>query len=333
MKMDCSPSLDTARIHELSAPDAHALVDELLGAPEEWPSPLLQFRLSHPSQHDWTEEVGHCLHTAAKHGYRTEVVELILKQAKRRSRSLEIDPNDKRHEKLMETIAAVMVDHYLCGSGWTFAAWEPGPKGGDVDVDLALRAPDGTAANLQVKAPERQGHVVNHREHDGENEAGLLKATQTAMRQLPRNSAAANFVVLCSKRAWPLAVDVQPLVSFLIGATVQLALPSAVTLPVANRGAFFTDEWRHVSAVIVLDYFRGADLDFDAESAASAVVRRLPEYVCTVLFNPKADVPSSADWFPHARVCRLDQSASFRWIRGEPGDAHTLPDGTAVTGG
>lgn len=81
---------------------------------------------------------------------------------------------------------------------------------------------------------------------------------------------------------------------------------------VANRGRFDNDDWKHVSGVAILDYVRGA------------VELR---YYCTVLANPAARVPLDPGWFPAAKVAVCSER-SWGWVGGEPGDTHTLADGT-----
>ena len=52
-------------------------------------------------------------------------------------------------------------------------------------------------------------------------------------------------------------------------------------------------------------------------------------YSSVVLTNPNAACPASPDWFARSRVVVLEDGV-FRWVRGEPGKAHTLPDGTVL---
>jgi len=140
----------------------------------------------------------------------------------------------------------------------------------------------------------------------------VLSQITKAARQLPASSKDANFIVVSANRTWPLSGDPQCVVGDLIGSTLQIG--SVVTLPHARRGKFWTPEWKHIAAVVLLDYLRGLT-EF--------------KYPCTVLLNPVAEVQASAEWFPRARVCVLEGS-HFRWVRGEPGDAHTLPSGTIL---
>lgn len=204
-----------------------------------------------------------------------------------------------------------MVAHYLTHTGWAFVAWEP-IAGGDCDVDIALTAKDGAPVLFQVKAPDQPGYVVGHHLVDGEYDQRVLEAVAKAARQLPRTGPEAKFIVVCANRTWPLSSNVQCLVVDLVGSTV--GHDSVVTLEGSRLGKFWRRDWKHVSGVVVLDYLRGHS-DF--------------LYPCTVLLNPVASVPGAPDWFPHARVFVLEDSV-FRWVRGEPGDTHTLPDGTML---
>jgi hypothetical protein len=204
-----------------------------------------------------------------------------------------------------------MVVHYLTGTGWRFCRWEP-ITGGDVDVDVELVTSDGRTAYLQVKAPDQPGRVVGDRRKEGEYDERVVKAVAKAASQLPENGTEAKLIVVCANRTQPLSLHPGCLVTELIGSTLQL--PSGTVLPRSRLGKFFCSEWKHVSGVVMLDYLRG-ETRF--------------EYPCTILLNPNADVQAKADWFPRGRVCKLDGSM-FRWVRGEPGRYHTLPDATPI---
>jgi hypothetical protein len=138
-----------------------------------------------------------------------------------------------------------------------------------------------------------------------------LNAPDGSLAYLQVKSPEVELVVLSANRTWPLSRNAESIVGRLYGNTVQRG--SVVSLPKEQRGAFWTAEWRHVSGVVLLDYVRSGDA----------------AYSCTVLLNPNAAVPASAATFPHAAVCCLDGSV-FRWVGGEPGRTHTLPDGTRL---
>ena len=168
---------------------------------------------------------------------------------------------------------------------------------------------------LQVKAPDQPGYVVGYRLVDGEFDGRVLSQVAKAAGQLPRSTDAANLIVVSANRTWRLSGDPRCVVVDLVGGTLQVG--GAISLPRSNRGKFWTPEWKHVAGVVLLDYLASVD-EFT--------------YPCTVLFNPVADVKASADWFPRARVLELEGS-TFRWVRGAPGIAHTIPDGTVLSGG
>ena len=309
-----SPSLHAHELHAVSNDEARAFVDGVFGRSEEWRSLLIKYRLTSDFQADWKAEVGHWLKTAERLGFIESVLDRVLKRAKSpppSATSSNKEANDPHHLVLAQELAPAMAAHYLTGTGWSFQAWEP-ITGGAVDVDVSLRAPDGTSALLQVKAPDRPGEVVGHQRVDGEYDEHVLGALTKAARQLPTSGDSANLIVVSANRTWPLSGQPQCVVSDLIGSTLQVG--SVVTLPRSRRGKFCTPEWKHVSGVVLLDYLRGVD-EF--------------KYPCTVLLNPAADAKASPDWFPRARVSVLEDT-TFRWVRGEPGDAHTLPDGTVL---
>ncbi|MCK6536213.1 MAG: hypothetical protein L6Q84_24875 [Polyangiaceae bacterium] len=306
-----SPSVTAEDLHVVSREEALAFVDALFGSPEEWRSPLIRYRLSSDFQSDWKEEVGNWLKTAERLSFLDPLLDRLIKRTKRGTRSVGVDPNDRRHSELISELAPAMIAYYLSGTGWQFKAWEP-ITGGDVDVDLELEAPDGRQVHVQVKAPDQPGLVVNHRSVDGENDERVLAAVLKAAEQLPRPGTAVNLIAVCANRTWPLSGEPGFLVTELVGSTVQRG--SVVSLPRSRVGRFYSTDWAHIAGVVVLDYLRGVDVF---------------KYPCTVLLNPQAARPASPDWFPRGRVCQFDGEA-FRWIRGEPGDEHTLPDGTKL---
>jgi hypothetical protein len=309
-----SPSVHAYELHAVTDDEARAFVDGVFGPSEEWRSPLIRYRLTSDFQADWKTEVGHWLKSAERQGFLKKVLERVLKRAKSPPSGATTpnkEANDPHHLVLAQELAPAMAVHYLTGTGWSFEAWEP-VTGGAVDVDFSLQAPDGMSVMLQVKAPDRPGEVVGHRLVDGENDEYVLRALSKAASQLPTSGDSANLIVVSANRTWSLSGQPQCVVTDLIGSTLQVG--NAVTLPRSRRGKFWTPDWKHVSGVVLLDYLRGVD-EF--------------KYPCTVLLNPAADVKALAEWFPRSRVCILEGS-TFRWVRGEPGDADTLPDGTVL---
>lgn len=297
--------------HRLSAAEALARVDALLGRPDEWHSPLIRYRLSSAWQADWKEEVGHWLDTAERHGFLEPLRHRILKRAKQDlDTGPDVDPNDILHTVLLCELAEAMVTHYLVGTGWSFSRWQPRLPGADVDV--ALKTPLGTEAFVQVKSTDRPGRVAARgRVVDGERDEHVVASAEKAAGQLPRAGSEVNLVALCPNRS-PLSTPWACLVSHLFGATVG---GRVVTLPRGNLGRFWAPEWNHVAGVLVLEMPRPVSGD--------------PLYSCVVLLNPVSDVRASAEWFPHARVCVLEGD-TFRWVRGDPGAPNSLPDGTRL---
>jgi hypothetical protein len=301
--MTTSPTIDASALHRDDPTAALAFVDALLGDASEWSSPLINYRLSSDFQADWKEEVGHWLKTAERCGFLEQLRQRVIKRAKRGTTAVEVDPNDKSHNVLVQELASAMVIHYLTGTGWTFQAWEP-ITGGSVDVDIQLGAPDGSAVYVQVKAPDLPGRVVG-----GEYDERIVAAVAKAAQQLPPSGSQVKLIAVCANKGFP--ISLHPPMSLIADLIGQTTCGSPVTLPKSRLGKFWTSQWAHVAGVVLLDYGRGGD-------------RFL--YPCTVLLNPSLDIRGMADWFPHARVCTFDGS-EFHWVRGAPGDLHGIPDG------
>jgi hypothetical protein len=227
----------------------------------------------------------------------------VTKQAKRRSKKHtgEIDPNDPKHLKLHEHLAAARIVHYRTATGWGFVGYET-ETGGAVDIDCVLSAPGGVSVEFQVKAPDRPGRIQNHRVVDGHQDDRVVVALDHATQQLRAPPTGPALIGFCANRDWSLAYRPGLLVRSLFGTTTQVQ--RRVSLDAALSGRFFRAEWSHVSGVLVLDLIRG---EIDAL------------YTCTVLTNPNASFPVEPSWFPFARVCLLDGD-TFRWVRGAPRD-------------
>lgn len=317
-------SLDAEQIAGIPRDEALALVDELLGRPEEWPSELVSYRLGSDFQSFWKAELGRWFNTASRHGYHEQITELAVKRARRPTRSVGRDPNDRRYLDLVQTVAECMVDHYLTSTGWTFLRWnhqEPVPSEASspkqqYDSDLVLRVAE-TDVSVQVKAPDQLGTVVNGRLYDGENDDRVLKAVHKARHQLPRHRA--GVIGVCDARRWSLASEPECLVVDLIGSVTGRDGGYFLDRP----GNFFTPEWTHVSAVLLLHLTIGSGFE-EAEDAAV--------YGCTVLLNPRASMPLDASAFPHASVLLL-RGDTFSWIGGEPCGPHSIPGGTKFNAG
>lgn len=287
-----------------------------LGPPESWPSPLIRYRLEAGFQTDWKVELGQWLKAAEEYGFLDRILHDLKAQAQRplspsyQAHADSVDPNDKRHLKLHQYLAACRVTHYLTALGWTFGAFEP-ETGAGVDIDLSLQSPDGTLVEIQVKAPDQPGRRVNGRIVDGERDERVLTAIRKAAKQLRRPPTTPAVIAVCANRDWPLSWHIRCLVKLLVGSTAQVG--SHVFIERAQTGAFFKQDWDHISGVFCLDLARGPDV---------------AKYICVALLNPNAVFSVSAEWFPHARVSEFTGN-EFRWLRGEP-DASTLPEGTQL---
>ena len=295
-----------------------------------------QLGMKWSSNSDWIAEVGHWLKTAEQLGFLEQLRSRLPKASTRATGSSQVDPNDQRHNHLLQELAPAMVTHYLVGTGWSFDKWEA-LTGGPEDVDVALYSPAGTRAFLQVKAPDQPGHIKDNRivrtpaEGDERDAAGNLrdevksggeadwkvcKAVAKAAKVLPKSGNEVKLIAVCpNRRSLSMPSAHGSLISDLIGKT-EGEKGKIVTLPKSRLGKFWTTDWRHVSGVVVLD------LLLPMHGGA--------HYGCIVLMNPVATVPALADWFPHAHVCVLEDS-TFRWIRGEPsGPPRWLPNGTVL---
>lgn len=296
-----------AEFHRAAPETAVAFFDAQMGPPAEWPSPILRYQFSSEFQEDLKAERGHWLLTAHRLGFLDELTKKLI-EAKRRSRSTVSEVNDNRYKHFFSWFAPAMAAHYLDGTGWSSMRWEPW-RGGSVDIDLRATSPNDRDANFQVKGSGRLTSVAPSAED--EHDEDVLAAIDKAMGQLPTDDVDANIVVMTANRTRPLSHHAQPVVTHLLGHTSG---DSNIHLPYNNRGKFFQTEWKHVSAVLLLDFVRGANVQ---------------AYSGTVLTNPQARNPIAANWFPRASVLRLVGS-TFRWSGGEPGNTHTIPDGTTL---
>jgi hypothetical protein len=153
------------------------------------PSWWLQSRSS--SDHQW-------IATAQAFGYAEPLLKRAADRSMKARASSNVDANDKTHLVLRQEMAPAMVAHYLIGTGWGFGAWDPG-GGAAEDVDLVLRAPDGSTASLQVKAPDQPGNVAGRQRVDGEYDERVLIATDKAGARLPQPARGPAFAVLCAQ--------------------------------------------------------------------------------------------------------------------------------------
>jgi hypothetical protein len=300
---ESSPSIDSADLSRIPDDEALALVAQHLGDPSAWAaSAMLSHRLSADFQSDWKSEVGQWLHTAKTYRFLEKTIKPLIGERDRKSTNGTKDLNDPRHLKLHQHLAAAMTCRYLIGVGWSFVGHET-ETGGAIDIDLAMKTPDGNLVEIQVKAP---GSL--------KGEQQILDSLAKAVEQLPKPSRSTAVVVMFAQLEGhdSLPGDPRPLLHQLYGSTYQC--PGEVLLPHQDFGAFLTGGWEHVAGVIAIDILRGVH-----------VVR----YPCTVLLNMGATHPANPEWFPRSRVLVLEDK-TFRWIRGEPWVRCTIPTGTKV---
>lgn len=287
-------------------------MDQQLGGPGDWPSPLIAYRLASDFQEDWKVEVGQWLKAAEQYGFLDRVLHDIGHGAKRRSKKHNgaIDPNDPKHLKLHQHLATARLVHYLTATGWGFVSIES-ETGGSVDIDCTLVAPNGETVEFQVKAPDQPGVVEDHRRRDGEDHGKVIEAMNNAATQLRRPPTAPSFVVVCANRDYPISWDPGELSAHLYGPAKMVGRRCYVVR--SEAGSFTSGAWDHVSGAVLLDLARPHDGT---------------RYECCVFLNPDAAFPGDPSWFPHARVCAM-AGDEFTWVRGEPWTRH-LPTGTRL---
>ena len=288
-----SPSAEAHELWRITSAAALALVDEHLGPPESWSaSALLEYRLSAEFQADWKTEVGHWLHAATSCGGLRRMLPPLLGERDRRARNANRDGTDPRHLKLHPHLAAAMACHYFTGIGWSCAGFDT-ETGAQIDVDLALNAPDGALVELQVKAPDRPGRLENGRYEDGDFDNRVVEALDHAVAQLPTRARSTAMVAIYAQRSFSLAGDPGCVKMRVFGPTTQN--DAAIFIRHADRGQFLTGLWNHIAGVVILDFSRTAD--FVVNGGEAQVVNRTA-YPCTVLLNSNADRPANPDWFP-----------------------------------
>jgi hypothetical protein len=292
-----SPSPERHELHDIDDAAACALVDATLGAAEEWRSLIIQYRFTSDFQAHWKAEIGHWINTARMHGYEGRLVERVRARANDARRRIpdKVTTEDLLYRVLLEELHPAMVAHYLLKTGWGFRAWDT-PDGAGGDVDLAVTSPTGEPVDIQIKVP---------------GTTNPLAALEKGARQL-KTSPHRTVIFVCSRD--PVFVSCEP-TAFLTG-LVGLTIGEYGIVRLASRGRFASEDWTHVGAVALLDYIPGADWQ---------------TYACTTLLNPwcTRGAAVEAEWFPRARVLRLDTDA-FRWDPVPPDRPLGLPGGTIV---
>ncbi len=319
-----SPSVEARELWRITNEAALALVDEHLGPPSAWDaSALMAYRLEADFQADWKAEVGHWLHAAKAHGALDKFLKPLLGERERKTRNEERDGNDPRHLKLHQHLGAAMVCHYFTGLGWSCVGFDT-ETGGQIDIDLALNAPDGTLVEFQVKVCDQPGRLQDGQYVQGDYDDRVLQALDKAVGQLPQPARSVELIALYAQRSFSLTQKPTCVIKRVFGRTIQT--DTGVFLERAEFGRFFGDDWKHIAGIVLLDLLRGADFEQSGDEVRLVDVTKYP---CTVLLNPRAERPAEPDWFPRARVAMLEGHA-FRWIRGQPTDRHGLPTGTRV---
>ncbi|MGH1345634.1 MAG: hypothetical protein ACRBN8_28980 [Nannocystales bacterium] len=308
--------LPAEQLHQLTDEEALALADKLLDSATEQKSGLLRYRFSSSFQADWKAELGHVLNTADRLGFLDALWERVYSRLHGAGeRPADVDANDTRHHMLRADFAPAVVAHCLTQTGWSFEAWEPRrPRcaGSAVDVDVSLWAPDGTAVDVQVKAPDQPGRRAKFRRVDGERDEAVIASLNHGARQLGQGGSRAKMLVVCPQRDWPMSRDPMALISHVIGGATQLPGPRFELG--RERLGVFRSSWRHIAAVVLLDFVRHEEAS----------------YTAVTLLNPWASVAASPDWFAFGRVCTIEGGVVC-WRGGAPMSGG-LPEGTVLTG-
>ena len=342
MPEDGSASIDAKELCRMTCQEAQTLVDEHLGLPKDWDrSALLKYRLLSDFQSTWKTEVGHWLSVAKRFGFLEEIKKPLLGERNKSSRANERDLHDSRHLKWHQRLAEALFCHYFTSDvvGWCFEGWET-ETGGRIDIDLALRAPDKTHVEFQVKAPDRPGKIIEGhcgKRYDkchgkcgnqeqgryvpclGDCDKNVLQSVCSAFEQLPNPPRSVAMVGVFAQRQFSLAAHPGCLIRHLFGRTIQTS-DQDVHLPSTSLGRFLLGQLNHVSGVIIIDMIPSLD-PFSGNRTAT--------YPCTVLLNPNATYPARPEWFPRSQVLVLEEDV-FRWVGGELGNYSGLPTGTCI---
>lgn len=217
-----SPSVDGHELWRISTPEALALVDQKLGSPETWgASALLNYRLSADFQADWKAEVGHWLNAARTFGFLEEMLRPLLGERDRRRVNHDRTAGDRRHLKLHQHLSEALFAHYLTGLGWSFQGWNT-TAGEPIDIDLALKAPNGSLVELQIKPPDEPGDLVNGQHQGGNSDKRVLQALDHAFAQLPQPARSIAMVGVFAQRDFHLSLKPVCVVRKLLGSTSQM---------------------------------------------------------------------------------------------------------------
>ena len=307
--MESKVSIDARAFRRYRNEDALAFASHVLGDPEVWSPSLVEYRLTSDFQSYWKQEVGCWLLAAQEYGFLDQLHKRLGRARGEAAHPEVTGPNDSAHRILAQELAGAMVVYYFTSLGWKFVSWEPPTVGGDVDVRLL--SPTGVAADVQVKAPDKPGHVVNGQRVDGENDTTVLRAVDKGMRQLSSAPGPIRMVVISPQRTFVINADV--LAVHLLGKPRSLNefLWGIVR---DGSGAYEGAAGALVSAVVDLSLLPGG-----MEETL---------YRCTVICNPW--VPPAGllapEAFPHARVLSLD-GGKFVWLPEEPNRCHDFPNG------
>lgn len=325
MPSEPSPSVNGHELWRIPTEEALDLVDQKLGPPEAWgASALLSYRLSADFQADWKAEVGHWMHAAKTFGFLDSILRQVFGERDRRRVNTDRNAGDRRHLKLHQYLSEALFTHYFTGLGWSFSGWNTTP-GEAIDIDLALKAPDDSLVELQIKTPDEPGDLVNGQYQGGNSDQHVVAALNKAADQLPKPARSVGMVALFPQRNFSLTGNPRCLIKHLFGQCYPEN--NEPVLPRTSFGQFMSGSWNHIAGVVIVDLLRGANF---VENGNSIELVNGLVYPCTVLLNPLAERPADPNWFPKARVLWLDQDR-FRWARGEPCEPiHGLPDGTRV---
>lgn len=346
-------SIEADKIRAASVEECLAAFTEFVGGPESWASSLMKALIVADSDIDWRIEVGQWILRARAQGVAdliqgrltgarkvstgdaindqahstflaematpmlvhyltaTQWREVVTWEGKQR----EGEDIDTEIKSPIGSVTAFQVKATDKPGRWL--GWKVLPNG---ELDTQLSFEDGSGSSMI-------GKVVG-----GEVDEWVRAAMNKAARQLPRPARQPSIIALCSQRRWALGSTPRVVEREALGQPFfdreRMAQPFLDPAALAEEQAtavrekreptlypgLFAGPWRHVGAILMLDYRRGNRFD----------------YLCTVLLNPWAEEAARCEeaWFPHARVLKLDGDDVFRWgPKGfQPGDSKFAND-------